>query len=100
MWLKHTHFLSLCLTVEGMDGIWVMDTQSTSTLVECITCSQEDLLGHFFWVAPLAPWMCWFLLPEEVLMGAGCVPVCGFCSRVIHMAVPVLQLCLLHLGTP
>lgn len=48
MWLKHTHVLSLCLTVEGMDGIWVMDTQSTSTLVECITCSQEDLLGHFF----------------------------------------------------
>lgn len=33
-------------------------------------------------------------------MGAGCVPVCGFCSRAMHMAVPVLQLCLLHLGGP
>lgn len=47
MWLKHIHFLSLCLTVEGIDGIWVMDMQSPSSLVELTACSQEELLLHW-----------------------------------------------------
>lgn len=44
MWLKHVHSLSLCLTVEGTDGSWVMGMQSTSSLVEHTACSQEELL--------------------------------------------------------
>lgn len=80
MWLEHNHFLSLCLTVEGMDDIWVMDMQNSSSLVELTACSQEELLLHWGIVlgSSSAPWMCWFLLPGEVLMGAGCVPVCEF----------------------
>lgn len=102
VWLKHVHLLSLCLAVEGMDGIWVMDMQTTNSLVEHTASAKRSCCsaGAFFLPAPLAPWMHWFLLPEEVLMWAGCVPVCRFCSRVMHMAVPVLWLCLLHLGSP
>lgn len=47
MWLEHIHFLSLCLTVEGMDDIWVMDMQNSSSLVELTACSQEELLLHW-----------------------------------------------------
>lgn len=44
VWLKHIHLLSLCLAVEGMDGIWVMDMQTTNSLVEHTACSQKELL--------------------------------------------------------
>lgn len=78
VWLKHIHFLSLCLTVEGMDGIWVMDVQSPSSPVEHTACCQEELL------------LCWGISlgsssgTLDVLMGTECVPVCGFCSGVMQ----------------
>lgn len=69
LWLKHIQASYMCLTGEGMDDIWEMAMQGTSSLMGHAACNQEELLlcWGISWAVPLAPWMHRLLLPEMSL---------------------------------